>query len=58
MKHYPNGVMTEHFFSLKEGDKLSIKGPIPKFAYKTNEFKVRPALSFHAAHPPVARGPD
>ena len=40
VKHYPGGVMTEHIFSLKEGDQLSIKGPIPKFEYKKNEFKV------------------
>lgn len=34
--------MTEHIHSLKEGDELSIKGPIPKFAYKANQFDVRP----------------
>lgn len=40
VKHYPNGVMTEHIFSLKEGDELAMKGPIPKFPYKANEFTV------------------
>ncbi|KAL8276245.1 hypothetical protein RQP46_011362 [Phenoliferia psychrophenolica] len=38
IKHYPGGVMTEHIFGLKPGDELSVKGPIPKFAYKANEF--------------------
>lgn len=33
--------MTEHLFKLKPGDALSIKGPIPKFPYKANEFEVR-----------------
>lgn len=41
VKHYPNGVMTEHIFSLKEGDQLAMKGPIVKWDYKKNEFKVR-----------------
>ncbi|KAK4699425.1 cytochrome-b5 reductase, partial [Phenoliferia sp. Uapishka_3] len=39
IKHYPGGVMTEHIFGLKVGDELSIKGPIPKFPYKANEFE-------------------
>ena len=29
--------MTDHIFGLKEGDELSIKGPIPKFEYKANQ---------------------
>ncbi|GAA5859346.1 hypothetical protein JCM1840_004573 [Sporobolomyces johnsonii] len=39
IKHYPDGVMTEHIFKLKPGDELAFKGPIPKFPYKANEFE-------------------
>ncbi|CEQ42387.1 SPOSA6832_04213 [Sporobolomyces salmonicolor] len=39
IKHYPGGAMTEHIFKLKPGDELAIKGPIPKFPYKANEFE-------------------
>ncbi|KAJ3039817.1 NADH-cytochrome b5 reductase [Rhizophlyctis rosea] len=39
IKKYPNGPMSTHIFSLKPGDKLDIKGPIPKWPYKANEFK-------------------
>ncbi|KAM0748532.1 ferredoxin reductase-like protein [Meredithblackwellia eburnea MCA 4105] len=38
IKHYPGGVMTSHIFSLAPGDSLQIKGPIPKFTYKANQF--------------------
>lgn len=31
--------MTNHVHSLKVGDALGIKGPIPKFPYKANEFE-------------------
>lgn len=31
--------MTEHIHSLKPGDSLAIKGPIPKWPYKANEFE-------------------
>lgn len=40
VKNYPNGKMTNHIFSLKPGDQLAMKGPIPKWNYKPNEFKV------------------
>lgn len=30
--------MTKHIHSMKPGDKLAIKGPIPKWPYKANEF--------------------
>lgn len=43
--------MTEHIFKLKPGEELSMKGPIPKFAYKPNEFEVR---SLHIVSPAVA----
>ncbi|CAH7685927.1 hypothetical protein BY996DRAFT_7217795 [Phakopsora pachyrhizi] len=39
VKKYPSGKMTNHIHSLKPGDELSLKGPIPKWPYKTNEFK-------------------
>lgn len=28
--HQPNGAMTNHIHNLKPGDKVAIKGPIPK----------------------------
>lgn len=51
VKHYPNGVMTEHIFSLKEGDQLSMKGPIVKYPLKDNEFAVSHSLN-RQRHPP------
>ncbi|KAG0145032.1 hypothetical protein CROQUDRAFT_79271 [Cronartium quercuum f. sp. fusiforme G11] len=39
VKKYPNGLMTNHIHSLKPGDQLAMKGPIPKWPYKANEFK-------------------
>ncbi|CAO1613549.1 unnamed protein product [Sympodiomycopsis kandeliae] len=39
IKKYPNGAMTNHVHDLKVGDSLGIKGPIPKFPYKANEFE-------------------
>ncbi|KAH8099858.1 ferredoxin reductase-like C-terminal NADP-linked domain-containing protein [Cristinia sonorae] len=38
IKRYEQGKMSQHIHSLKEGEKLSIKGPIMKFEYKTNQF--------------------
>ncbi|KAK7063910.1 NADH-cytochrome b5 reductase [Favolaschia claudopus] len=38
IKRYETGVMSKHFHTLKPGDSLKIKGPIPKFPYKENEF--------------------
>jgi len=37
IKTYEKGVMSKHFDQLKPGDKLLIKGPIPKYPYKPNE---------------------
>ncbi len=31
--------MSKHFHSLKEGDELEIKGPLPKPKYEANKFK-------------------
>lgn len=39
IKHYQGGAMTDHIFKLQPGDNLAIKGPIPKFPYKRNEFE-------------------
>lgn len=39
VKKYAEGKMTNHIFSLKPGDQLSMKGPFPKWSYKPNEFK-------------------
>ncbi|EJD03498.1 cytochrome-b5 reductase [Fomitiporia mediterranea MF3/22] len=38
IKRYPQGLASVHIHSLKPGDTLSIKGPIPKFDYKIHEF--------------------
>ncbi|KAF8167564.1 cytochrome-b5 reductase [Crassisporium funariophilum] len=38
IKRYESGNMSKHIFTLKEGDTLSMKGPITKFPYKANEF--------------------
>jgi len=39
VKKYDKGNASKHIHSLKEGDTLAIKGPIPKFEYKENEFE-------------------
>ncbi|KAK7464483.1 hypothetical protein VKT23_006653 [Stygiomarasmius scandens] len=39
IKKYDNGNASKHIHSLKEGDTLSIKGPIPKWPWKMNEFE-------------------
>lgn len=39
VKNYENGNASKHIHSLKEGDTLALKGPIPKFPYKKNEFE-------------------
>ncbi|KIK71683.1 hypothetical protein GYMLUDRAFT_33836 [Collybiopsis luxurians FD-317 M1] len=38
VKKYDSGNASKHIHGLKEGDTLAIKGPIPKFPYKANEF--------------------
>jgi len=38
VKDYPQGVMSSHFHSLKEGDTLDIKGPMPKPKYEANKY--------------------
>jgi cytochrome-b5 reductase len=37
VKKYPNGPMSEHIHSLKPGDTLSMKGPIPKYPWSPNK---------------------
>lgn len=39
IKEYPNGNMSKHVGALKPGDKLAIKGPIPKWKYEANQFE-------------------
>ncbi|MBW0503326.1 hypothetical protein O181_043041 [Austropuccinia psidii MF-1] len=39
VKKYPDGKMTNHIHGLKPGDPLAMKGPFPKWPYKSNEFK-------------------
>ncbi|EMD30879.1 hypothetical protein CERSUDRAFT_120279 [Gelatoporia subvermispora B] len=39
IKRYDTGVMSKYIHELKPGEKLSIKGPIPKFPFKINEFE-------------------
>ncbi|EDO18237.1 hypothetical protein Kpol_543p67 [Vanderwaltozyma polyspora DSM 70294] len=39
IKHYPDGKMTNHIFSLKVNDTLSFKGPIPKWKWVPNSFE-------------------
>jgi cytochrome-b5 reductase len=34
VKRYEGGLMSQHLHTLKPGDKLSIKGPIPKIPWK------------------------
>jgi len=36
IKTYPEGKMSQHFDSLKPGDQIELKGPLPKLAYKAN----------------------
>jgi cytochrome-b5 reductase len=40
IKEYPNGKMSKHIASLKPGDSLLIKGPVPKYPYKPNSKEV------------------
>ena len=37
VKVYPNGPMSEHLHSMKPGETLSFKGPIPKYGWSTNK---------------------
>ncbi|KAK5171146.1 NADH-cytochrome b5 reductase [Saxophila tyrrhenica] len=37
IKRYPNGPMSEHVHDMKPGDKLEMKGPIPKYPWQANK---------------------
>ena len=37
IKKYPNGPMTEHIHSMAPGQRLDIKGPIPKYPVEENK---------------------
>ncbi|KAI9327910.1 nadh-cytochrome b5 reductase [Obelidium mucronatum] len=39
VKHYPNGPSSTRYFALKKGDKIALKGPIPKYKYEANKDK-------------------
>jgi len=39
IKNYEKGVMSKHIFEMKVGDKLDIKGPIPKKPWVANQYK-------------------
>jgi cytochrome-b5 reductase len=39
IKNYPQGTMSKYVHELKKGDKLEIKGPIPKYPYEANKFQ-------------------
>jgi len=39
IKRYESGLASKYIHELKLGDKLAIKGPIPKFPYRDNEFE-------------------
>jgi len=36
IKSYPNGVVSKYMDGLKEGDRIEVKGPLPKFKYVPN----------------------
>lgn len=38
VKKYPTGAMSSHIHSLKQGDKLQIKGPLPKIKYEAGAY--------------------
>ncbi|KAF2236040.1 NADH-cytochrome b5 reductase [Viridothelium virens] len=37
IKKYPNGPMSEHLHSMTPGQRLDMKGPIPKYPYEANK---------------------
>jgi len=37
VKKYPNGPMSEHLFSMAPGQRLDVKGPIPKYPWSPNK---------------------
>ncbi|KAH7927252.1 ferredoxin reductase-like protein [Leucogyrophana mollusca] len=39
IKKYETGVASKYIHSLKPGDTLAVKGPLPKWPYKINEFE-------------------
>ncbi|KZZ97908.1 NADH-cytochrome b5 reductase [Ascosphaera apis ARSEF 7405] len=39
IKRYPNGPMSNHIHSLKPGDTLDFKGPLPKYPWEANKHK-------------------
>jgi cytochrome-b5 reductase len=39
VKEYATGTMSKYLCSVKPGDKVGIKGPLPKFKYVANDYK-------------------
>lgn len=39
VKTYPNGTMSKHFATLKVGDTMEVKGPLPKFKYEVGSLE-------------------
>ncbi|CAF0973356.1 unnamed protein product [Didymodactylos carnosus] len=39
IKYYPQGIMSKYIHNMKKGDKIEIKGPIPKYDYHANKFQ-------------------
>ena len=39
IKRYKSGLASKYIHELKPGDKLAIKGPIPKFPYRGDPFR-------------------
>lgn len=39
VKVYPGGKMSGHLFSLKPGDSVEVKGPMPKLKYESNKYQ-------------------
>lgn len=39
IKKYPGGALTQYIHSMKPGEEIAIKGPLPKHQWKANEFE-------------------
>lgn len=39
IKKYPGGALTQYIHSMKPGEELAFKGPLPKHQWKANEFE-------------------
>lgn len=39
IKKYPNGALTQYMHSLKPGDEIAFKGPLPKHGKQCSNFR-------------------